>query len=538
MQPPDYTFDPNRLAALASYAILDTQAEPGFDDIVQLAAQICDVPVALVSLVAADRQWFKARIGFEPCETDLDRSVCAHALTAPDLLVIPDLTQDDRTKANPLVTADPHIRFYAGAPFRAASGEVLGSLCVIDSVIRPDGLTELQASGLRNLARQVTSQLNLHRAIAERDVLVAEQRQAERRRHGLMLLGDRLREMTNVGDMTRTAAEIVGETLAVSRAAFDRFDDSTEYLIIEPDWTAGGVPSVAGQHRLDDYGDLREDLLRGEPLVVEDAATDPRTAARFGAIAAVGVRAFVNMPIRHGGRTVAVFIVHDQEPHAWPREVTAFLRNVADRLEVGIARLEAEAEQQVLNHELSHRLKNNFAMIQAIALQTLRPVPDQAPVQTFIKRLHALAAAHDVLLQQKWSASDINAVVQSVLQALSDMHRFAITGPHIELGPRATLALSLVLHELTTNAIKYGSLSAEDGHVALSWQVDRDAGDPCFVLTWRETGGPPVTHPVQNGFGTKLIRMGLVGTGGVTLHYGEMGLEAAFKAPLDRIRPE
>ena len=121
MNPPDYTHDAGRLAALARYAILDTPAEPGFDDIVQLAAQICEAPVALVSLVAADRQWFKARIGFELCETNLGSSVCAHALIEPDLLVIPDLTLDARSKDNPLVTADPNIRFYAGAPFRAAA---------------------------------------------------------------------------------------------------------------------------------------------------------------------------------------------------------------------------------------------------------------------------------------------------------------------------------------------------------------------------------------------------------------------------------
>src|ERR1700760_2674820 len=128
---PDYVFDPDRLAALEGYAILDTVPEPGFDDIVQLAMLICAAPVALVSLVAHDRQWFKARAGFEPCETDLDSSVCAHALVEPDLLVVPDLTADPRTSANPLVTGEPFIRFYAGAPLRTQEGVVLGSLCVI-----------------------------------------------------------------------------------------------------------------------------------------------------------------------------------------------------------------------------------------------------------------------------------------------------------------------------------------------------------------------------------------------------------------------
>jgi hypothetical protein len=114
---PDVVFDPDRLAALDGYAILDTVPEAGFDDIVQLAMLICETPVALVSLVAEDRQWFKAHAGFEPCETDLDSSVCAHALAEANPLIIPDLTADPRTVANPLVTGEPFIRFYA-CPFR------------------------------------------------------------------------------------------------------------------------------------------------------------------------------------------------------------------------------------------------------------------------------------------------------------------------------------------------------------------------------------------------------------------------------------
>lgn len=536
MQLPDYTFAESRLAALASYAIVDTPSEPGFDDIVELAAQICEVPVALISFVSTDRQWFKARTGFEPQETDIDSSVCAHALIVPDLLVIPDLAHDDRTKGNPLVTAGPQIRFYAGAPIRTASGEVLGSLCVIDGKVRPGGLTEVQASGLRNLARQVTSQLELRRAIAERDALVAEQRLAEQRRTGLLHLGDQLRDMNTVGDMTRTATAIVGQVLDVTRAAFGHFDDTTEYLIVEPDWTAEGVASVAGRHRLDDYGDLRKGLLRGEALIVADATTDARTAAKFVAAAAFDVRSFVNLPIRHSNRTVAVFIVHDHQPHAWRQEELTFLRNVADRLEVGIARLQADTEQQVLNHELGHRLKNTFAMIQAIATQTLRAASDQEAVGTFIERIHALSTAHDVLLQDNWASATVRAVAESVLHALCDKSRFDILGVHMEIGARATLSLSLLLHELTTNAIKYGSLSNDGGRVAIAWRVNGADGEAVFALDWREVGGPLVEMPNKKGFGSKLIEMGIMGTREIQLRYPPTGFEAELRAPFAQMQ--
>ncbi|MCJ2099780.1 GAF domain-containing protein [Methylobacterium sp. E-046] len=108
---PSPTDDPLRLEALRGYGILDTVPEEGFDDLVHLAARACAVPVALVSLVDHDRQWFKARVGFSPCETDLDGSVCRFVLAEPDILQIPDLTADPRTRDNPLVTGEPFIRF-------------------------------------------------------------------------------------------------------------------------------------------------------------------------------------------------------------------------------------------------------------------------------------------------------------------------------------------------------------------------------------------------------------------------------------------
>lgn len=156
----------SRLAALYDYGILDTVPEVGFDDIVRLATRLCDTPVALISLVDRDRQWFKAKLGFEPCETPIAQSVCKHAIGLGDLLVIPDLTQDMRTSANPLVVGEPHMRFYAGAPLVTAEGQTLGTLCVIDHRPRPRGLTEAQADDLRALARQVMALLDMRHLVA------------------------------------------------------------------------------------------------------------------------------------------------------------------------------------------------------------------------------------------------------------------------------------------------------------------------------------------------------------------------------------
>ncbi|MCJ2124592.1 PAS domain S-box protein [Methylobacterium sp. J-077] len=185
-EPENDARDPVRLAALDDYGILDTQAEQGFDDIVLLASRICATPVALVSLVAGDSQWFKARVGFDPCQTPLSQSVCAHALRQPGLLVIPDLTLDPRTRDNALVTGEPHLRFYAGARLETPEGVALGTLCVIDGKPRPEGLTPEQAEALKALARQVMAQMELRRSTAARDDALRNVREANARHRQIL----------------------------------------------------------------------------------------------------------------------------------------------------------------------------------------------------------------------------------------------------------------------------------------------------------------------------------------------------------------
>ena len=527
--------DEARLAAVDDYQILDTPGEPGFDDIVQITSAICQTPIALVSIVAGDRQWFKAKAGLDICETKVDSSVCVFALSEPDLLVISDLAQDERTCRNPLVTGASHLRFYAGAPLRRADGRTIGSLCAIDTVPRPQGLTPVQAATLRSLARQVMTQLDLRRALLEREGFLADRAGAEARRNALFRLGDRLRDLTKIGEMTRTAAAIVGETLGVIRAGFGRLVDGDGHLVVEPDWTSEGVASIAGRHRFADYGNLLEELLHGRPLLIEDVLTDPRTRDDPQPLLDLGIRSLVNMPVLERGRTVALFLAHDRVPRVWTPEETTFLRNVADRVEVGVARLKAEADQRVLNEELSHRMKNSFALVQAIAAQTLRSVPDQTPVEVFVQRIHALSTAHDVLLHQRWTSASIGTVVRSVLSAAQNIDRFDVSGPELSLGARATLSLSLLLHELVTNAVKHGALSMEGGRVALGWAVEREGDEDHLLLRWREAGGPKTGSPMRRGFGSRLIKMGLAGTGGVELRYVPSGFEADFRAPVRQL---
>ncbi|MDO9337531.1 MAG: histidine kinase dimerization/phosphoacceptor domain -containing protein [Caulobacter sp.] len=171
---PDET---KRLAALASYAVLDTPRESDFDDIAQLASEICGTPIAVVNLIGDGRQFFKAEVGLGVRETPLETSFCGHAILAEDFMLVPDAKLDPRFDCNPLVTGDPGLRFYAGALLKTPAGLPIGTLCVLD--FQPKELAPNQKAALRTLASQVMAQLELRRLnthLAERVAQVEAER--------------------------------------------------------------------------------------------------------------------------------------------------------------------------------------------------------------------------------------------------------------------------------------------------------------------------------------------------------------------------
>ena len=211
----------------------------------------------------------------------------------------------------------------------------------------------------------------------------------------------------------------------------------------------------------------------------------------------------------------AVALGRDEPLPALPRSMVKEGRAVAEALVAASAELRRrEVARALLVDELNHRVKNTLATVQSLAAQSLKFLTGEAAEKgraTFEARLLALARAHDVLTRENWASADLHDVVAEVVRPYDECgtRRFTVQGPHVRLLPRTALALSMALHELCTNAAKYGALSTAAGGVEIRWQVEDDADGLQLALSWQERGGPPVTPPDRRGFGSRLIERGL-----------------------------
>jgi PAS domain S-box-containing protein len=191
-----------------------------------------------------------------------------------------------------------------------------------------------------------------------------------------------------------------------------------------------------------------------------------------------------------------------------------------------------EERLELLIHELNHRVKNSLATVQSLAQQSLRSCTDIAKARDLFEgRLVALSKAHDILTRAHWEAAEIPLVVSDALAPYRGAGLILAEGPALKLAPQAALALSMALHELVTNALKYGALSDPNGHIAIIWRAD---GDKDFRLEWRESGGPKVAPPARRGFGTRLIEQGLAAElgGQVVLEFAPEGVCCIITGPV------
>jgi PAS domain S-box-containing protein len=200
-------------------------------------------------------------------------------------------------------------------------------------------------------------------------------------------------------------------------------------------------------------------------------------------------------------------------------------------------RKRAEAHQNLLINELNHCVKNTLATVQSITSQTLRTASDPQQARCAIEsRLIALSHAHDVLTRQDWEGAELEEIVLVALEPfISGMgDRLHLTGPRIQLPPRMALAIAMALHELATNAAKYGALSNATGEIYVGWKINTDSGSGTLRLRWEETGGPLVEAPLRRGFGSRLLERSLADElcGEVSISFGGAGVVCEVDAPL------
>ena len=487
---------PERLAVLHGLEMLDTRGDADFDRISGLAAAIMAAPVALITLVDTERQWFKSRRGIEETETPTDISFCAHAIAAgDDPMVVTDATADPRFRANPLVTGDHHVRFYAGVPIIVASARI-GTLCVLDREPRAFP-GEAQLDQLKALAALAASLFALKDATRSGARAKAALAREEKRR-----------------------------AIALDAAALASWAWDTRTDLIECDVLLSELFNLPRSRR-----------LRAREIL---ASIDPRdvyqTESRFRDALNGGDDYFGEYRVKgfHPPRWVATRgRVIERDGDGRPVLIFGVNYDITER-KLG------DERQRLLLRELNHRVKNTLATVQALATQTVRHAREPSEfLEAFGARLQALGIAHNLLSDREWRGIGIRELAQIEIRPFdtADKPRISISGAELLLSPDQAVGLGLILHELASNALKYGSLSVPSGKVDLGWSTTGRKGNRRLVVTWLEKGGPQVAPPERQGFGSILIRRSLakVIASEVSHEFRPEGVFAEISMPLEEL---
>lgn len=488
--------DDRRIAALNGLAVLDTLSDPDFDRLTWLAANLFAAPVALITLVDVDRQWFKSRVGTDVTETPVSVSFCAHAIAAAeDVTVIEDATVDLRFSDNPLVTGEEHVRFYAGVPIVVA-GARLGTLCVLDRVARrrptDDALVNLKA--LAALAASFFA----------------------------------LKDSTRAGDLARAALarEEKRRAIAVEAAGLASWVWDGASDIVECDALLTELFNLPPATRLTAreifFAIDRRDVSDAESRFRESLAS---TDDYFGEYRVKGVEPPRWLASR--GRVV------ERDAEGKPLLVFGVNYDITERRG-------AEERQRLLLRELNHRVKNTLATVQALATQTVRHASEPRQfLEAFGGRLQALGLAHSLLSDHEWRGIGLAELVRREVKPFdnADRPRINISGKDVLLTPDQALGLGLILHELGSNAMKFGALSVPAGIVDLRWRIEGRNEQRRLVLNWAESGGPPVEPPARQGFGSILIKRSLskILESEVRHEFPPEGVTAQISLPLEEV---
>ncbi|MBX7481860.1 GAF domain-containing protein [Qipengyuania qiaonensis] len=488
-----YCDEEQRLAILAAHGTDAMVDDPELQEIVDLAAKICAVPVAMVTMVEEGRQMFLARTGTDLRETPRPTSFCAHAMLGTEPMVVCDARKDPRFSENPLVTGEPHIRFYAGHPLMSVEGAPLGALCVIDTQPRDGGLSLLQQETLATLAKAIMRRISQHR------------------------LGE-------------TAKEAVDER----ESNLKRMIDSVPGIA----WSADAFGNF-------EYVNARWDELTGlvQPRTPGDwqAAIHPedweKASSAFLASLESGTAFEYEWRLKMSDGNYRWMLSRAVQSQAGGGASRWF----GTVIDVDRQRRMAEA-RDLLANELSHRIKNIFAVVSGLIAIRSRGKPEVADFAAELgKTIRALGAAHDyVRPDHGHKGGTLSGLLEDLLAPYDtgDAERVSVAGPGITVGSRAATPLALIFHELATNSAKYGALSCEDGHVAIT--IDDDCnGTGKICVAWEESARSCLqpNESEREGFGSRLLRMAVEGQlkGTFEREFSEDGLSIRIVFPRDSI---
>ena len=448
-----------RVRTLEAYQLDSLEDDPELAALTGFVARLCDTPIALVSLTEEGRQRFLARHGIDAREVPRSTSFCAEAMLLDTVLEIPDAARDAALANHPLVVGGPRIRFYAGQPLFSEEGVPLGALCVIDPAPRPSGLTPFQRDGLEVLAQATMRRLRSRRHST-----------AARREHD-----ERVAYLHTFADSI--------PAIAWSATPDGRFEYFNKRMV---DFTGLSDDQTGSAFHPDDWKKAsalwQHSLKTGEIYEVEHRLCRYDGEYRWMMARAVPVRDAEGNIVRWFGTAVDI---HDLYA--------------------------ASESRDLLAKELSHRIKNIFAVVSGLVSMSVRKNPEVKEFgDELIGTIQALGRAHDFVRPAEGKRrTGLHGMLTDLFSPYGsgDHARVAVTGDDVTILARAATPLALVFHELATNSAKYGALSTDDGQVALSIE---DQGKT-LLLRWVERGGPPAKRNPKEGFGSRLVEMSVTG---------------------------
>ncbi|WP_164876171.1 PAS domain-containing sensor histidine kinase [Falsirhodobacter deserti] len=364
-------------------------------------------------------------------------------------------------------------------------------------------------------------------------------------------------------DLGRVVQTVTDAGVALAGAQFGAFfytlhDDAGEALMLyalsgadQAQFESFGLPRATAvfQPTFDGAGIVRSDDILNDPRYGKNT---PHHGMPQGHLP---VRSYLAVPVTsRSGEVIGGLFFGHPEPGRFTEHHEQLMLGIAGQAAIAVdnarlyrdAQLEikqrrrAEEQQQLLINELNHRVKNTLAIVQSLAQQSFRgEVSSDSALVTFRARLSALAAAHNLLTRRHWEKAHLSEILSSSVRATAGAASAQVTfeGPEVVVQPQTAVSLAMAVHELSTNAIKYGALSSDAGTITVTWKVSKDSDRPRLRLDWKEKGGPAVIGPTRKGFGTRMIERGLAAElqGKVVLEFPSDGLHCVIDAPLPKV---